>query len=97
MPSLGTVDTIRPINAAPPNLRDAMCGPHRKQPATEDEDGVLALRFALCGVPLEPWPEGQGRRPAEALGRRGRASRRLHRTLSKIGHADRRDRSEAEG
>jgi len=42
MHSLGTVDAIRPINAAPPNLRDAMCGPHRKRPATEDEDGVLA-------------------------------------------------------
>ena len=42
MHSLGTVDTIRPINAAPPNLRDAMCGPHRKRPATEDENDVLA-------------------------------------------------------
>jgi D-alanyl-D-alanine carboxypeptidase len=37
-PSLGTVDTLQPINAAPPNLRDDMCGAHRKRPATEDED-----------------------------------------------------------
>ena len=26
----------------PPNLRDEMCGPHRKRPATEDEDPSLA-------------------------------------------------------
>src|SRR5882757_353851 len=37
-PSLGTVDTLQPINAAPPNLRDDMCGSHRKRPAAEDED-----------------------------------------------------------
>ncbi len=38
MPSLGTVETVQPINTAPPNLRDEMCGSHRKRPATEDED-----------------------------------------------------------
>jgi D-alanyl-D-alanine carboxypeptidase len=38
MPSLGTVDALQPINAAPPNLRDEICGPHRKRPAAEDED-----------------------------------------------------------
>ena len=38
MPSLGTVDALQPIAAAPPNLRDEMCGKHRKRPATEDED-----------------------------------------------------------
>jgi D-alanyl-D-alanine carboxypeptidase len=38
-PSLGTVDALTPINAAPPNLRDEMCGPHRKRPAAEDADG----------------------------------------------------------
>ncbi len=27
-----------PIAAAPPNLRDEMCGPHRKKPASETED-----------------------------------------------------------
>jgi D-alanyl-D-alanine carboxypeptidase len=42
MPSLGTVETMRPINAAPPNLRDEMCGPYRKRPATEDEDDGVA-------------------------------------------------------
>jgi D-alanyl-D-alanine carboxypeptidase len=38
MPSLGTVDALQPIAASPPNLRDEMCGKHRKRPATEDED-----------------------------------------------------------
>jgi D-alanyl-D-alanine carboxypeptidase len=38
MPSLGTVDALQPIAAAPPNLRDEMCGKNRKRPAAEDED-----------------------------------------------------------
>ena len=38
MPSLGTVDALQPIAAAPPNLRDEMCGKNRKRPAQEDED-----------------------------------------------------------
>jgi D-alanyl-D-alanine carboxypeptidase len=40
MPSLGTVETVQPIDAAPPNLREEMCGAHRKRPATEDEDDI---------------------------------------------------------
>jgi D-alanyl-D-alanine carboxypeptidase len=46
MPSLGTVDMLQPINAAPPNLRDDMCGAHRKRQATEDEDDVVAANTA---------------------------------------------------
>jgi D-alanyl-D-alanine carboxypeptidase len=38
MPTLGTVDKLQPINAAPPDLHDQVCGPHRKRPAAEDED-----------------------------------------------------------
>jgi D-alanyl-D-alanine carboxypeptidase len=47
-PSLGTVDALAPIDAQPPNLRDEMCGGHRKKPAAEDnneeepEDQVVA-------------------------------------------------------
>ncbi len=37
-PSLGTVESLQPINASPPNLREEMCGPHRKRPASEEED-----------------------------------------------------------
>ncbi len=65
MPSLGTVESVQPVNAEPPNLREDMCGAHRKRRATEDEDEALGAeresRFALRGVPREPAPEGQGR------------------------------------
>jgi D-alanyl-D-alanine carboxypeptidase len=37
-PALGTVDSLVPIDASPPNLKDSMCGPHRKRPATEEDD-----------------------------------------------------------
>jgi D-alanyl-D-alanine carboxypeptidase len=37
-PSLGMVDALLPIDAAPPNLKDEMCGGHRKRMAAEDED-----------------------------------------------------------
>ena len=37
-PSLGTVDTLAPIDAAPPDLTDQMCGRHRRRPATEEDD-----------------------------------------------------------
>ena len=38
MPALGSVDALQPIAAAPPNLRDEMCGRHRKRPASEESD-----------------------------------------------------------
>jgi D-alanyl-D-alanine carboxypeptidase len=37
-PSLGTVDQLAPIDAQPPNLRDEMCGGHRRKPPSEDND-----------------------------------------------------------
>ncbi len=40
-PSLGTVDALTPIDAQPPDLRDEMCGPHRKRqkpPSDNDDD-----------------------------------------------------------
>jgi D-alanyl-D-alanine carboxypeptidase len=46
MPSLGSVDALQPIAAAPPNLREEMCGTHRKRPATEDEDDVIAANVS---------------------------------------------------
>ena len=38
MPSLGSVESLQPIAAAPPNLRDETCGPGRKRPAMEDAE-----------------------------------------------------------
>jgi D-alanyl-D-alanine carboxypeptidase len=41
-PALGTVDKLAPIAAAPPNLRDEMCGPKRKHPANDEDDDIAA-------------------------------------------------------
>jgi D-alanyl-D-alanine carboxypeptidase len=37
-PSLGTVNELATIDATPPNLKEEMCGPRRKRPATEEDD-----------------------------------------------------------
>jgi D-alanyl-D-alanine carboxypeptidase len=37
-PSLGVVDSLAPIDAAPVNLHEEMCGSHRKKPASEEEE-----------------------------------------------------------
>jgi D-alanyl-D-alanine carboxypeptidase len=46
MPPLGTVDWLPPVDADPPNLRDEMCGKHRKRPATENEDEFVTANMA---------------------------------------------------
>jgi D-alanyl-D-alanine carboxypeptidase len=46
------VDSLQPINAAPPDLRDEMCGPHRKRPAAEDaDDDGEASSLMLSNLP----------------------------------------------
>jgi D-alanyl-D-alanine carboxypeptidase len=42
-PSLGTVDSLAPIDASPPNLRDEMCGGKRHKPASDEDEGSAAL------------------------------------------------------
>jgi D-alanyl-D-alanine carboxypeptidase len=42
LPSLGTVDALQPINAAPPDLHEQICGPHHKRPRGENEDDDTA-------------------------------------------------------
>ena len=37
-PSLGMVDSLAPMDVAPPNLQEQTCGKHRRRPAAEDED-----------------------------------------------------------
>ncbi|WP_461192235.1 D-alanyl-D-alanine carboxypeptidase family protein [Bradyrhizobium sp. UFLA06-06] len=36
-PSLGTVDNLVPIDSTPPNLREEMCGPKHKRPASDED------------------------------------------------------------
>lgn len=40
-PALGTVEGLQPIAAAPPNLREDMCGKNRRRPAAENEEQVV--------------------------------------------------------
>lgn len=45
-PSLGTVDNLVPIDASPPNLRDEMCGPRHKRPASDEDEDTVASNAA---------------------------------------------------
>ena len=67
-PAMGTVDNLAPIDAAPPNLRDEMCGGKHKRPASDEDDtvasnstGETGLTFFAAG--LQPPPL----RPSEML------------------------------
>ncbi len=42
IPSLGSVNELKPIDAAPPNLKDEMCGSHRKRNRQADDDEEAA-------------------------------------------------------
>lgn len=48
-PSLGTVDKLVPVDASPPNLREEMCGGHRKRPASDDDDALIATNGGTAG------------------------------------------------
>jgi D-alanyl-D-alanine carboxypeptidase len=50
-PSLGAVEQLQPVNVAPPDLRDEMCGPHRKRPAAEEADDDTSGSFMLSSLP----------------------------------------------
>jgi D-alanyl-D-alanine carboxypeptidase len=41
-PSLGTVENLAPVDAAPPNLRDEMCGGKRHKPASDEDEETVA-------------------------------------------------------
>jgi D-alanyl-D-alanine carboxypeptidase len=78
-PSLGTVDALVPIAAAPPNLREEMCGKDRRKPAAEDEDvedEIAASRSEIDGTavmlsslraPAKPFTLGGAQRLAEPI------------------------------
>ncbi|MFH0301159.1 D-alanyl-D-alanine carboxypeptidase family protein [Bradyrhizobium sp. 31Argb] len=48
-PSLGTVESLAPIDATPPNLRDEMCGPKRKRPASDEDEDTVASTSSSSG------------------------------------------------
>jgi D-alanyl-D-alanine carboxypeptidase len=50
-PSLGSVESLQPVNVEPPNLREEMCGKARKRQATEDEDDSAAIANLSANSP----------------------------------------------
>lgn len=48
-PSLGTVENLVAVDASPPNLREEMCGGHRKRPASDDDDALIATNGGTSG------------------------------------------------
>jgi D-alanyl-D-alanine carboxypeptidase len=71
MTPFGTVESLQPIAAAPPNLREEMCGGHRKRPATEDEDDLLPNNpespYAVFLASLRP-AKAKGAAPLHEMG-----------------------------
>jgi len=59
IPSLGSVDELKPIEADPPNLKDEMCGPHRKrmQEAEADDEGLDATGADSSGDAADATPK----------------------------------------
>lgn len=53
-PSLGSVESLTPVSATPPDLREDMCGKHRKRPASEssDEEDSAAASVPEAGTAL---------------------------------------------
>src|SRR5437763_1739493 len=51
-PPLGNVEALEPINASPPDLREEMCGKHRRRPAAEDEDDAAAVASLGANSPF---------------------------------------------
>ena len=49
-PSLGTLASMEPIAAEPPNLRDDMCGPKRKRRGIESDDDNVAIAAGNSGT-----------------------------------------------
>jgi D-alanyl-D-alanine carboxypeptidase len=58
MPSQGTVDSLVPLNVAPPNLREDICGQNRRRPSEEDEEqaGGAAGSFLFSALSGKPPP-----------------------------------------
>src|ERR1700692_4730803 len=50
-PSLGSVESLTPVDAAPANLHEEMCGSHHKRPAAEEED----QEASAPGAPDSPY------------------------------------------
>jgi D-alanyl-D-alanine carboxypeptidase len=69
-PSLGTVDSLAPIDASPPDLRDEMCNGKRHRPASDEDDSTASNGGAdSSGQALAFFATGQTQtmKPSELL------------------------------
>jgi D-alanyl-D-alanine carboxypeptidase len=68
-PSLGTVESLVPVDASPPNLRDEMCSGKRHRPATDEDDDsmVSAGGEAGAGATLLAGLQSPALKPSELL------------------------------
>ena len=68
-PSLGTVDSLAPIDASPPDLRDEMCSGKRHKPASDEDEDTVASSSGGSGQALAFFPTGQtpALKPSEML------------------------------
>jgi D-alanyl-D-alanine carboxypeptidase len=60
-PSLGSVNSLPPIDASPPNLRDDVCGGKHHRPASDDDDAPItssAAGSSLASTSGEPGANG---------------------------------------
>ena len=49
-PSLGNVENLVPVDASPPDLHEQMCGPHRKRPASDEDEDTVANNAGASGT-----------------------------------------------
>jgi D-alanyl-D-alanine carboxypeptidase len=49
-PSLGTVDSMPPIDASPPNLREEVCGGKHHKPASDEDDAPIVAATGKGGA-----------------------------------------------
>jgi D-alanyl-D-alanine carboxypeptidase len=62
MPSLGTVESLRPVDAAPPDLREQVCGKHRHRPPAETaEEEAPPTSDPDRSAAYSGTPDGRGR------------------------------------
>jgi D-alanyl-D-alanine carboxypeptidase len=54
LPALGTVNSLTPTDAAPPDLTDQICGPHRKRHANEESDADAGDDTENSGAEANP-------------------------------------------
>lgn len=53
-PELGTVDSLAPVDATPPNLREEMCNGKRKRPATDEDADIVAANGSASTGESQP-------------------------------------------